>query len=277
MTPSNPSNQNPFILCIMDALGIPHQVAPLEHTHTYAEVTGLQGELNELWAGLGEKAGQEAMTEALAAKQDALTFDTTPTEGSTNPVTSGGIKAALDGKAPNNYVGTMLARTISGVGTTKVYIANPEDRGLVIRFSIEKEGEEELEAEINENNIGNLIRALVSPDATPTADSDNLVTSGGVKAAIDDATKAAFISSMPYIITAMHEKMRVYTRILTNNSGVTMTTNECLDFSTLPPAERVNILWNAPSVDIAPNESFGIRFMRFATGVYVWYDGKFEF
>ena len=188
MTPSNPSNQNPFILCIMDALGIPHQVAPLEHTHTYAEVTGLQGELNELWAGLGEKAGQEAMTEALAAKQDALTFDTTPTEGSTNPVTSGGVKAASD-----------------------------------------------------------------------------------------DATKAAFISSMPYIITAMHEKMRVYTRILTNNSGVTMTTNECLDFSTLPPAERVNILWNAPSVDIAPNESFGIRFMRFATGVYVWYDGKFEF
>lgn len=29
-------------------------------------------------------------------KQNALTFDTTPTEGSTNPVTSGGVKAALD-------------------------------------------------------------------------------------------------------------------------------------------------------------------------------------
>ena len=29
-------------------------------------------------------------------KQNALTFDTAPTEGSTNPVTSGGIKAALD-------------------------------------------------------------------------------------------------------------------------------------------------------------------------------------
>ena len=33
------------------------------------------------------------------AKQPALTFDTTPTSGSTNPVTSGGIKTALDGKA----------------------------------------------------------------------------------------------------------------------------------------------------------------------------------
>lgn len=30
------------------------------------------------------------------AKQDALTFDTTPTAGSTNPVTSGGIKTALE-------------------------------------------------------------------------------------------------------------------------------------------------------------------------------------
>lgn len=188
MTPSNPSNQNPFILCIMDALGIPHQVAPLNHTHTYAEIPGLTDELNELWAGVNEKASQEDVTEALAGKQNILTFDSTPTADSTNPVTSGGVKAA-----------------------------------------------------------------------------------------IDDATKAAFVSSMPYIITAMHEKMRVYTRILKNKSGVTMTTNECLDFSTLPPADRANILWNAPSVDIAPNESFGIRFMRFATGVYVWYDGKFEF
>ena len=32
---------------------------------------------------------------SLAGKQDALTFDTTPTEDSVNPVTSGGIYAAL--------------------------------------------------------------------------------------------------------------------------------------------------------------------------------------
>ena len=33
-----------------------------------------------------------------AQKQDKLTFDTTPTADSTNPVTSEGIKTALDGK-----------------------------------------------------------------------------------------------------------------------------------------------------------------------------------
>ena len=32
-------------------------------------------------------------------KQNALTFDSTPTAGSTNPVTSGGVKTALDAKA----------------------------------------------------------------------------------------------------------------------------------------------------------------------------------
>ena len=35
------------------------------------------------------------VTSALADKQDKLTFDTTPTEGSSNPVTSAGIKAAI--------------------------------------------------------------------------------------------------------------------------------------------------------------------------------------
>jgi hypothetical protein len=35
----------------------------------------------------------------LEKKQDALTFDTTPTVDSTNPVTSDGIKKAIDAKA----------------------------------------------------------------------------------------------------------------------------------------------------------------------------------
>ena len=38
------------------------------------------------------------------AKQNPLTVDTTPTAGSTNPVTSGGVKAALDGKADASSV-----------------------------------------------------------------------------------------------------------------------------------------------------------------------------
>lgn len=38
--------------------------------------------------------------------QDKLTFDTAPTAGSTNPVTSGGVKTALDGKLGKNEIAT---------------------------------------------------------------------------------------------------------------------------------------------------------------------------
>ena len=38
------------------------------------------------------------------AKQDALSFDTTPTANSSNPVTSGGVKTALDAKAAKSEI-----------------------------------------------------------------------------------------------------------------------------------------------------------------------------
>lgn len=41
---------------------------------------------------------EDRIEAGLNEKQDALTFDNAPTEGSTNPVTSGGIYTALDGK-----------------------------------------------------------------------------------------------------------------------------------------------------------------------------------
>lgn len=50
------------------------------------------------------------LPDRLDEKQDVLTFDETPTEGSTNPVTSGGVKTALDGKAnPDGYYQQMVS------------------------------------------------------------------------------------------------------------------------------------------------------------------------
>lgn len=92
MTPSNPDNQQPLIYRIADALGVFHLVAPVNHTHAQSEVEGLAD-------SLAAKANTADVNAALAAKQNTLTFDTTPTAGSTNPVTSGGVKTALDGKA----------------------------------------------------------------------------------------------------------------------------------------------------------------------------------
>lgn len=61
--------------------------ADASHTHAQSDITGL--------------------AEALAGKQAALTFDGTPTEGSSNPVTSGGVYEAIEKQAilfdsPNN-------------------------------------------------------------------------------------------------------------------------------------------------------------------------------
>ena len=54
-------------------------------------------------ADLNEDATHRVVTDAEKAawnaKQNALSFDTAPTAGSTNPVTSGGVKTALDAKA----------------------------------------------------------------------------------------------------------------------------------------------------------------------------------
>ena len=47
-------------------------------------------------AALADRYTKAQVDSALKAKQDVLTFDNTPTAGSTNPVTSGGVKAAID-------------------------------------------------------------------------------------------------------------------------------------------------------------------------------------
>lgn len=60
-------------------------------------VANIEAELN----GTKAARGNGTMTEALAAKQDKLTvgtnLDATPTENSTNPVTSGGVFSAIAG------------------------------------------------------------------------------------------------------------------------------------------------------------------------------------
>jgi hypothetical protein len=53
---------------------------------------------------LGSLVNTSEMNSALAGKQNTLTFDTTPTTGSTNPVTSGGIATAIAQSTANLIV-----------------------------------------------------------------------------------------------------------------------------------------------------------------------------
>lgn len=161
MTPSNPSNNNPFIYRILDSLGIPHQVVPVNHTHdkligqSISLIIGgteVEIELSDLpnliraladpdatpitnstklvtsggvAAALAGKADTSAMTTALAGKQDTLTFDSAPTANSTNPVTSGGVKTALDGKANSSH-----SHTVSQITDFNSAVATKVDAGV---------------------------------------------------------------------------------------------------------------------------------------------------
>ena len=226
MEPNNPDNQQPLIYRIADAAGVFHLVAPVNHTHTYQDVPGLAGELNELWSGLKEKANAEDVTEALAGKANAI--------GAGSP-TGGIVIAGTSGE---------ITRSNKTIPDLENAIAAKQD--------------------------------ALTFDTTPTANSTNPVTSGGVKAAIDDATKAVF-GSMPYYITAAHEKMKVHTRILRNNTGSTIKLTECVDVSALPAAERANVYWNVQHIDIPNNTEIGIRFVRTSNAVFLFYDGNFDY
>lgn len=72
-------------------------------------------EYNSRWTGEqidGAIGDVRENKETWNGKQNALTFDNTPTEKSTNPVTSGGVKTALDGKqAKGNYAAASIAVT----------------------------------------------------------------------------------------------------------------------------------------------------------------------
>lgn len=56
----------------------------------------------------------EAVLALIATKQDTLTFDDTPTSGSTNPVTSGGIYDAIDNAATKTDTITLASASWSG-------------------------------------------------------------------------------------------------------------------------------------------------------------------
>lgn len=73
-------------------------------------------------AGSAMERAVEANT-ALESKQDKLTFDTRPTEGSSNPVTSGGVYTAIRGIVPPSVVldDTVTEDSQKGVKSSGIY------------------------------------------------------------------------------------------------------------------------------------------------------------
>ena len=117
---------------------------------------------------------------AISGKQDKLTFDSTPTANSTKPVTSGGVKSALDAKQNKlTFDSTPQGDSYNPVYSDGIYaaLATKQDE--------------------------------LTFDSTPTANSSNPVTSGGVKTAID-AIDAKFANKQNTIPNA--DKLSINSR-----------------------------------------------------------------
>ena len=164
----------------------------------------------------------------LKGKQDKLTFDTTPTRGSINPVTSGGVFQALNEiseyvdasvVASRAFIVTLTHPT-SGNQTSTILTADKTfeeiteaiDEGRLVEAYVyntyiplnnatanvvifcENRGDSVVGYAIDSNNnvtSGTInLQTALTFDSTPTANSTNPVTSGGIKTYVDNAIEA---------------------------------------------------------------------------------------
>ena len=112
-------------------------------------------------AQLEAYATTESVNQAVDGKQDKLTFDQTPTTGSGNPVTSGGIYSYVENKVSDMETKTNASNTYATKAQLEAY-ATTESVNQAVDGKQDK----------------------LTFDQTPTPNSTNPVTSGGVYAAL---------------------------------------------------------------------------------------------
>ena len=101
-----------------------------------------------------------------------------------------------------NFINTRSHKIDKSQGNTYAYVnaqsdANTGQAKIVVGIENFEETEYSRTIDVTWASIKNLERALLTPDTTPTADSDNLVTSGGVAAALASKMDNKTIDSTP--------------------------------------------------------------------------------
>lgn len=129
----------------------------------------------------------QVITNALANKAAAFNVDAEPTQGSTNPLSSGGAYDALANKA--NSFSTDSAPTSGSanlVTSGGVYDAI-EEITITVDSALSSSSTNPVQNKLITNALANKA-ATFSTDSAPTSGSTNLVTSGGVYAALQNVT-----------------------------------------------------------------------------------------
>lgn len=213
MDPTN-TDKTPFIFRFLDSLGVQHTVVPSNHTHTMSEVTDLPAidttptanstklvTSGGVAAALATKATPSDISTAIAGKADtttvnaALSAKADKVSGATNNNfaaldSNGNIKDS--GKKTSDFA--TAGHTHSEIALGEDNFVSATEGEITIGVSASGEGGE---VSITPSNIDNLERALQNPDSTPTLNSDKLVTSGGVKTALNGKMDTKTIDSTP--------------------------------------------------------------------------------
>ena len=124
----------------------------------------------------------EEIEETIQNIQPELDFDTTPTAGSENPVTSGGIKNYVDNASK---IKALNEPTVS----TPLAINDSYDDAFAKLSKIIRDNELATAGALTE--LHNTKQELLTFDSTPTANSQNPVTSEGIKEYVNDAIDAS--------------------------------------------------------------------------------------
>lgn len=141
-------------------------------------------------AAAGATAVQPATLESeLAGKQNTLTFDSTPTANSSNPVTSAGIKTYVDNHSSDITVDDTLSTTSENPVQNKVVTGALNGKQATIDdLSTIRSGAAAGATAVQPSTLQSELAGkqdTLTFDNTPTANSNNPVKSGGVKTAID--------------------------------------------------------------------------------------------
>lgn len=170
----------------------------------WAVSSGGGGGGDATWGSItGTLSNQTDLQSALNAKQNTLTFDTTPTAASTNPVTSGGIKTALDAKANSADLGDLAEKDQAAWSTDISGIPAafpPETHNHDDRYYTESEtdillsgksdtGHNHDDRYYTETEVDTALAGKQNTlqwDITPTSGSSKSVNSGNIKNYVDN-------------------------------------------------------------------------------------------
>ncbi len=192
-----------------------------------SEVITLQGEIDTNETDIANNTSD--ILDLQADKQDTLTFDNTPTAGSTNPVTSQGIKNYVDGSTPSitatapiNYNAGVISGTFDSVPTNGSVNFLSSDK--VYDALQLKQDEITSSTSLTTANItanGNIIGLGSLAGASVLVSGDIRTSSGNITATAGTITAPTIIQGTTNLLNEINTKQDILTFDTTPTAGST--------------------------------------------------------